>query len=317
MDRFCFYLPVLEGRTEALIVNFYECTYLLFHDLPERLLGKGDYGETYPKAELSREAFFALRCILEEKFSGVFETGGYPGLAEEEGLREQAAGDVLKRGRVAVRLSKEETFAVLRRERSPGTALKEECGYEIYDYFEEEVLLSALRAFRDGAMSERKFCDWCIAASKAFAEGGPYRGQGKLWALYDSIGYFFDGLSFFCAEGARERRREMGEAIAQLRWFAHLRADLLGKKKTPFCTDGLQIFCAFAFCACAHKSNVWEFCLADLRGRRVNYFQVDDPWFDEKRNYTFLSRREFSDLSDKFADFTLDRSLRLGRGKKK
>ena len=242
MDRFCFYLPVLKGRTEALIVNFYECTYLLFHDLPERRLGKGDYGETYPKAELSREAFFALRRILEEKFSGVFESGGYPGLDEEEGLRELTSGDILKHGRVAARLSKEETFAVLRREHSPGTALNEERGYEIYDYFEEEVLLSALRAFRDGQCPSGNFAIGALRRRRLSRRAVPTAGRESFGrCMTRSVTFLTVSLSFVRkergnADGRWGRRSHScaGSPISALTSSA--------KKGRPFVRTGCRSF---------------------------------------------------------------------------
>ena len=101
----------------------------------------------------------------------------------------------------------------------------------------------------------------------------------------------------------------MGERLAMVRWYAHLRDDLLARRQpTPFEKNGVVVYCSFAFCA-KDDTRVWFFCVADCRKEKVNYFQVDDPVFDEAVCYTFLSSREFEDLPGTYCSFALDRTL--------
>lgn len=308
---FGFYTDRSERLVETLRIDFYERTYSHICDMPRSRIGKAEYGKTIPEVLVPQEMFAKLVRIVQEHMSGMFCSGGFCGLSEEEGDRTYE-WELPRSGAYVQRLPHDRVWAAIRLE-ADGAELARvaACGdYEREDYFDAEALCAGIRAFCAGKLSVRSFADWCIVLSHAFSGGGPYRGDRYLWELYDNIGYFFDGL-FFLADDCSDAavRREMGERLAMVRWYAHLRDDLLARRRpTPFEKNGVVVYCSYAFYA-KDDTRVWFFCVADCRKGKVNYFQVDDPVFDEAVCYTFLSSREFEDLPGTYFRFTLDRTL--------
>lgn len=194
---FGFYTDRSERLVETLRIDFYERTYSHICDMPRSRIGKAEYGKTIPEVLVPQEMFAKLVRIAQEHMSGMFCSGGFCGLSEEEGDRTYEQPP--RGGAYVQRLPHDRVWAAIRLE-ADGAELARvaACGdYEREDYFDAEALCTGIRAFCAGKLSVRSFADWCIVLSHAFSGGGPYRGDRYLWELYDNIGYFSTGSSFW------------------------------------------------------------------------------------------------------------------------
>ena len=307
-----FYLDGGEERVRTLRIDFYQRIYEIVTDLPRSRIGKTRYGDTFPEMSVPLETFVRLQRTAEDTMNGTFGDDGFPWLDDEE----PACVSRWSGGRRydGERVSREAVFAAIRRETDAKAIARIAAagGYEKCDYFDLEAMLGALRDFRDGRMSFPAFGSWCCLLSRAFSGGGCYRGQRDLWELYELLHDFLDGISWMSVPSSERERGEVGVLMAKLRYYAHVREDLLARTETPFLQDGLAVYVSHAFSLRAGEHDVGMACIADLAGRRINYVQTVDFLPDGEKNYTFLSAREFEELPDRSPDFAVDRTLTLG-----
>lgn len=306
---FGFYCENSEDDVEALRLDFYEMRYEFIHDMHRKQIGKGAYGDVFPEVMLSREHFSKLSAVVRETFCG--GTYSLQGYEDDDDLFGEYGSRLLNlRYREREPMPKERVFAAIRRESEELIGLAARCEYyESADYFDAEAMLSGVRAFLRGDMTAGTFADWAIVLMRAFGNYGPYRGNRYLWEFYNDLADAFDGIAFTsCDCTDDDTRRAIKKFYAELKYAVHRRGDLLAKTDTPFEKNGVIVYFTFAFSVeCAHE--VYQLCVVDMRKKRINFLQADDPEFDEDIDYTPLSKGAFERLLNRYSDYILDRSL--------
>lgn len=174
--------------------------------------------------------------------------------------------------------------------------------YEIADYYDFELFMKNLLAYKHGDLKESRFDSVCVVAMRCLYNYMP-ECDDKLKALYEDLADTFDCWAFGCHS---DKQRECRHRIAVLKHTNHLIECAKNDVEKPFIKNG--VVTNICVC-CINTEEVYRVCVADTKRKAVNFMYVPNLDFDEDINYTFLSEAEFNSLSNKFYEYTFDPSM--------
>ena len=297
-----------DGTCEELIVDLYEREYEFTSDLHERELSGQKVGGI-KLFEVSRAFFLQLFNVVKSQFCGYYNSGGRADpdrLAAEEKKKPVIGQETLKRA-IRCELSQQELDDII----------SFDYRYEKGDYADFPTICDKIHAVMEGAIDVNYFTSWCVLLMRCFMDAMDTRSK-KLQEVYDDIGDYFDGVAFMDSDISKEEKcRELRALLAFLKYYEHLAANIQTGSKEKFQTAGVVTCVSFAFSVQDGERVLSRVCVADEVKREVNYMMAADFDFDERINYTLLTRGEFEDLSSSLFKYSLNTSMGIEYALKK
>jgi hypothetical protein len=169
--------------------------------------------------------------------------------------------------------------------------------YELDDYYNYDLLVETLKMAVNKEIDFELFLDWCVLIANCFSSTiYPYK--TKVGKLYDSVGYYFDGISFM----EKYDKKDFLEDYAKLKDYDHSIKKAKRKIKGPFVSNGVERILCFDHANWNYDSCVYKLIIKDYNTKEWEIRYIDDYDFeyDESINYSFVNEKEFDKIFNKF-----------------